>query len=187
MNVGHSCERRTLTSFIAIEHYTPLLVLASGISTFIGLWGLGATILLCVRVRLPSPWSHVTAVLLGIQALSLSVQIVGMAEMASRLVLVAIWWAMVAIGAAMLLLRVRTILRSPFSTLDARALLPTAIVGSAIATNLLVALAPSTKIDELYYHMLIPSRIVSDGALRFYREPWEGAIWPDMLYKISSA
>lgn len=187
MNVGHSCERRTLTSFIAIEHYTPLLVLASGISTFIGLWGLGATILLCVRVRLPSPWSHVTAVLLGIQALSLSVQIVGMAEMASRLVLVAIWWAMVAIGAAMLLLRVRTILRSPFSTLDARALLPTAIVGTAIATNLLVALAPSTKIDELYYHMLIPSRIVSDGALRFYREPWEGAIWPDMLYQISSA
>jgi hypothetical protein len=61
-----------------------------------------------------------------------------------------------------------------------------AITCAAIVTNLLVALAPSTKIDELYYHMLVPSRIISDGTLRFYRQPWEGAIWPDMLYQISA-
>ena len=66
-------------------------------------------------------------------------------------------------------------------------LLPIAVIGIAVVTNLLIALAPSTKIDELYYHMLVPSRIVSDGALRFYREPWEGAIWPQMLYQISAA
>ena len=151
-----------------------------------GLWGVGTMILLCVRARLPSPWNQVTAVLLGIQALSLTVQIVGMAEIASRPVLSSIWWALVAVGAATLLLRVRTTLTCPFSTLDRLALVPVAIMGAAIATNVLVAIAPSTKIDELYYHMLIPSRIVSDGALRFYREPWEGAIWPDMLYQISS-
>jgi hypothetical protein len=100
--------------------------------------------------------------------------------------LIAIWSALVAIGAAMLLFRIRSKLSNPLSTLDGLALLPAAIIVTAIATNLLVALAPSTKIDELYYHMLVPSRIVSDGALRFYREPWEGAIWPDMLYQISS-
>jgi len=61
------------------------------------------------------------------------------------------------------------------------------IVAVAVATNTLVALAPSTKIDELYYHMLMPSRIVSDGRLRFYREPWEGAIWPQMVFQISAA
>lgn len=176
-----------LTSFLAIEGYAPLLVLATGISTFIGLWGVGTVILLCIRVRLPSPWNQVTAVLLGIQALSLAVQIVGIAEMASRSVLIAIWWALVAIGTVMLTFRLRTTLACPFSTLDRLALLPAAIIGAAIATNMLVALAPSSKIDELYYHMLLPSRIVSDGALRFYREPWEGAIWPDMAYQISSA
>ena len=74
-----------------------------------------------------------------------------------------------------------------FSISDGLKLLLIAIVGSAVATNLLIALAPSTKIDELYYHMLVPSRIVSDGALRFYLEPWEGAIWPQMLYQISAA
>lgn len=140
-------------------------------------------------MRLPSPWNHVTAVLLGIQALSLAVQLAGMAEIASRFVLSIIWLVLVLVGAAMLLLRTRThaALTGPFSKLDGLALLPTAIVGMAIATNMLVALAPSTKIDELYYHMLVPSRIVSDGALQFYREPWEAAIWPDMLYQISSA
>jgi hypothetical protein len=125
--------------------------------------------------------------LLGIQALSLAVQVVGMAGMASRPVLSAIWWALAASGAAMLFLRTRPKFVAPFSALDKSTLLPTAIAGAALATNLLVALAPSTKADELYYHMLVPSRIVSDGALHFYRMPWEGAIWPHMTFQIAAA
>jgi hypothetical protein len=142
------------------------------------------------RLRLPSPWDHVTAILLGIQALSIAVQIVGMAEMASRLVLGTMWWALVAVGIAMVLFRDHKSLKMvkrPFLMSNAPNLLPIAIVGIAAAANLLIALAPSTKIDELYYHMLVPSRIVSDGALHFYLEPWEGAIWPQMLYQISAA
>jgi hypothetical protein len=176
-----------LTSFFAIESYSPLLVLTTGLFTFIGLWGIGTTLLFFVRLRLPSPWSHVTAILLGIEALSLAVQIVSIAELASRLLLSTIWCGIVGVGAAMLLFRHRTLLTVRFSAIDKWALLPIAIAGTAGATNLLISLAPSTKIDELYYHMLVPSRIVSDGALRFYRKPWEGAIWPDMLYQISAA
>jgi hypothetical protein len=67
------------------------------------------------------------------------------------------------------------------------ALLPLVIVGIAITTNLLVAIAPATKIDELNYHMLVPSRIMADGALQFYREPWAGAILPQMVFQISTA
>jgi len=178
---------RALTSFLAIERYTPFLVLATGLSTFIGLWGAGTLSLFCIRLRLPSPWNHVTAILLGIQVLSLTVQIAGMAEISSPPVLSVIWWALVSMGAAMLVVRGRMVLRSPISPTDKWSLLPIAIAGTATAINLLIALAPSTKIDELYYHMLVPSRIVSDGALRFYREPWEGAIWPQMVYQISAA
>ena len=50
--------------------------------------------------------------------------------------------------------------------------------------NLFAALAPSTKIDELYYHMLLPSRIVTDGGLHFYHSPFESAILPHMAYQI---
>jgi len=61
----------------------------------------------------------------------------------------------------------------------------TAILLLAVFTNLVVALAPSTKIDELYYHMLVPKRIVEDGGLHFYLLPIESAIVPQMHYQVS--
>src|SRR5262245_19070358 len=142
-----------------------------------------------VRLRLPPPWNHVTAILLGIQALSITVQIASMAEIASRLILGTMWCALVAVGIAMLLFRSHKTLKTltPSLISDWLSLPLIAIVGTAVAANLLIALAPSTKIDELYYHMLVPSRIVSDRALHFYLEPWQGAIWPQMLYQISAA
>lgn len=51
----------------------------------------------------------------------------------------------------------------------------------------MVALAPSTKIDEIYYHMLVPSRIVIEGALHPYRQPWEGSILPQMVFQMAAA
>jgi hypothetical protein len=125
--------------------------------------------------------------LIGIQALSLAVQIAGITGMASRAVLSAEWWTLVLLGPAMLLFRAGPMVEAPFSMVDKSTLLPTAIACTALATNMLVALAPSTKADELYYHMLVPSRIVTDGAFHFYRVPWEGAIWPHMVFQIAAA
>jgi hypothetical protein len=178
---------QALTSFLASEGYSPLLGLVTGLSTYVGLWGVGAALLFFIRLRLPPPWNHVCTILLGIQVLSLVVCIAGMAAAASQLVLRLIWWALVTVGAGMLVLRSRRGILVPFAKPEGLALLPIAITATAVAFNLLVALAPSTKIDELYYHMLVPSRIVLDGALRFYREPWEGAIWPHMIFQVSSA
>ena len=90
------------------------MVLATGLATLIGFWGIGAALLRAVRLQLPSPWSQVTAILLGIQALSLAVQIVGMAEMASRPVLSAMWLALVAIGIAMFFFEAKRYLRGHF-------------------------------------------------------------------------
>jgi hypothetical protein len=170
-----------------MENYAPPLVLVIGLLTFVGLWGAGTILLICLRLRLPSPWSHVTAILLGIQSLSLAVQILGIAEIASRPVLSTIWWILMVLGAVTLAFRAHVRFAISFLREDRWALLPLAIVSIAIATDLLIAIAPSTKIDELYYHMLVPSRIVVDGALRFYLEPWPGAILPHMVFQISSA
>jgi hypothetical protein len=193
LNIKYKCrsrrildERFTLTSFLAIEHYSPLLVLITGLLTFIGIWGLGTLILDAVRLRLSAPWHQVTAILLGIQALSLSVQIAGIAGIAFPSVLRAIWWGLVCVGAAMLLLRWRASPAGITSRYDRSALTAIAIVGAAIVTNFLIAIAPSSKIDELYYHMLVPSRIVSDGSFHFYREPWQAAIWPQMVFQIAA-
>jgi hypothetical protein len=176
-----------LTSFSGIQNYNPFLVLVIGLSTFAGVWGTGTILLRCVRFQLPAPWSHVTAILLGIQTLSFAVQIVGMAGIASRPVLSAIWWALIAVVGATFMFKADIRPGISFPRCDRRALSVFAIVGVAIGIDLLIAIAPSTKEDEIYYHMLVPARIVSDSALHFYREPWEGAILPDMIFQISSA
>lgn len=50
--------------------------------------------------------------------------------------------------------------------------------------NLFIAVAPSTKIDELHYHMLIPQRVLQDGGLHLYRQPFEAAIFPQTFYQL---
>ena len=59
-----------------------------------------------------------------------------------------------------------------------------ALVGAVIAINLIIAIAPSTKIDELYYHMLIPKRIMEDGGVHLYRWPFEAAIFPQTAFQL---
>ena len=64
-------------------------------------------ILSLVRLKFPSPWDQVAALLLGIQTLSLAVQITSILEINSRPVLVTIWLSLVFIGAVMLANRAR--------------------------------------------------------------------------------
>src|SRR5262249_45055811 len=136
----HIHGRFTLTSFLAVANYSPLLVLVTGLSTFAGLWAAGRILQFCVRLQIPSPWTHVTAILLGIQALGFLVQIVGIANVASRPVLSAIWWSVAALGAVMVVAQVRGRLAVAFPKADQWALLPIVIAGTAVAADLLIAI-----------------------------------------------
>ena len=177
-----------VTSFLNLQQYAPFSVALVGLATFIGLWGLGKVVLWSCRLSpLPQPWSSVTAVLLGIQTTSLAVQIAGMIGIASRFTLTAIWICLLTVGVAPLLVGIQNRDWAPRVRATIIAAFTLTIVSCALVAKFLIALAPSTKIDELYYHMLVPSRIVVDGALHFYRMPWEAAIWPQLAYQISSA
>lgn len=59
-----------------------------------------------------------------------------------------------------------------------------AVVGAVVVLNLIIAVAPSTKIDELHYHMLLPKRVLEDGGLYLYRQPYELAIFPQMAFQL---
>lgn len=174
-----------MTSFFAVDNYSPLLVVAVGAGTFLALMGVGLLLIRLARVRVPSPWREVVSVLGALQLLSLTVQVMAMASLASRAVLIEIWAGTIALGCiGLYALLGRWSQVRPFRTSKLISLL-WAVATLSIVANLLVAAAPSTKIDELYYHMLVPSRIVSDGELRFYRFPWEGAILPQMMFEIA--
>jgi hypothetical protein len=59
-----------------------------------------------------------------------------------------------------------------------------AVIVVACTINLFIALAPSTKIDELHYHMLIPKRVLEDNGLYLYQLPYEAAIFPQTAYQL---
>src|SRR5262245_48240800 len=104
------------------------MVLEVGFATFIGVWGVGVAILQVFRVHPPLPWNHVISTLLGLQALSLTVQIAGMTEIASRTFVSTIWWSFVSVGSLMLLIRARRI-RPMLVNIHKSSLLPTTIIG----------------------------------------------------------
>lgn len=176
-----------MTSFLAIENYSPILVLLLGTVTWMGLLGLGMMIQALFPFKLPSPWRQVVGVLLGVQILSLATQLLGMTNIAFRPVLIALW-LIVVLGGSLGIYRWLAPLKSAnYKPPQGWAYLPLAVIVVALLANLVVAIAPSSKIDELHYHMLVPSRIVADGAMHFYRQPWEGAIYPQMLFQIAAA
>jgi hypothetical protein len=112
-----------------------------------------------------------------------------MSSTATPLTLGVLWFAAVFVGAAdtsnigreavswYRQLQRQSLLSSPFL----------AVILIAAVVNLVIAIAPSSKIDELYYHMLVPSRIVQEGSLHFYLMPWQSAILPQMTFQIAAA
>ena len=173
-----------MTSFLSLSAYSAPVVLLLGLSTFAGCMGLGLLLLRLLRAELPAPFAQVVAVLLGLQATSLAVQIVAMAQAATPTILIVLWGVSLAGGA------VGWLFCRPVRGADALPAIPkTALVIAAVAAglNLLAAVVPSSKIDELYYHMLLPARVVADHGLTVYRAPIESAVLPQMAYAFFAA
>ncbi|MDI1286302.1 MAG: hypothetical protein PSV46_18090 [Reyranella sp.] len=178
-----------MTSFLSLSAYSAPVVLLLGLSTFAGCMGLGLLLLRLLRTELPAPFGQVVAVLLGIQVTGLAVQIVAMAQAATPTVLIVLWGVSLAGGA------VGWIFCRPIRDASALPAIPRiaipriAIVIAVVAAglNLLAAIVPSSKIDELYYHMLLPARVVADHGLTIYRTPIESAVLPQMAYAFFAA
>lgn len=177
-----------MTSFLSQNAYAAPVVLLLGLSTFAGCMGLGLLLLRLVRTNLPAPFCQIAAVVLGIQATSLAVQVAAMAQLATPTFLIVLWGVSLAGGAA------GWILCRPARDTGSRPAIPPTIPRVAIVIavaaaglNLLAAVVPSNKIDELYYHMLLPARVVADHGLMIYRAPIEAAVLPQMAYPFFAA
>jgi hypothetical protein len=173
-----------MTSFLAMDAYSAPVVLFLGVATFAGCMGLGLVLLWLLRMRLPAPFCQIVAVLLGIQVTSLAVQIAAMVQAATPLVLITIWSTSLLIGIAGWVF-----CRPPREADNLPSIPRIALVIAAVAAglNLLAAVVPSNKIDELYYHMLLPARVVADHGLAIYRAPIEAAVLPQMAYPFFAA
>ena len=162
-----------MTGFTSIDFYSPALVLLAGAFTIAGLLGIGNRI--GRALRLPQPWQTTVGAIAALEILTLGVESVAMGRIATRAVLIATWALFCVCGAALLRFRLRL--------LDRYTAAPVAI----LILNLCVALCPSTKGDEVYYHMIVPARIALDRGLLFYREPLRAAIYPQMAFQMGFA
>ena len=133
---------------------------------------------------LPVYWTFPLSLVLGEAALSLTVQAMLFAGVDTRVSLPEIGIAAVVVGAAGWLTQMRSWRGTARRRLGTGEYFLLVLIALSLFANFSISAAPSTKIDELYYHMLLPKRIVEDGGLRFYLLPLEQAILPQMHYQL---
>ncbi|HEY6843552.1 MAG TPA: hypothetical protein VI391_05240, partial [Thermoanaerobaculia bacterium] len=153
-----------MTGFLSIGNYSAFLVLAAGLTTSAALFGIGNVI--GRRMRLPQPWAGVVGSIAAIEAFALLLTIISIAHIAYAVVLIVAWAVLVVAGGVALIANLRR--EKPRIHVDAG----TASIVVFLLLQLMIAICPSTKGDELYYHMIVPARIVLDHGLRFYRSPF---------------
>jgi hypothetical protein len=160
-----------------------ILILFVGLLSLIGISGLGR-LLIRPLGSLPLHWHAALAMLAGFTLSSISVQCLAMAG-SGRTGFVVLGIMIVVLGIAghwigrgrhssLTLPRAGTLRTSAFSLLCL-----------VLAVLVLISLAPSTKADEVYYHMLTGRRVLEDHGLRVYQFPYVQAIVPQMGYQIA--
>lgn len=165
---------------------TTLIQLVGGGVLVFAVLGIGNIAAWLLRLRtLPWYWRMAFAAVLGQATVNLLVQLLLLTGGSSALRLRLLGWSAVAIGSfGHLLAFGRNAWHSRWFEFRTNKFLKTLLV-LVWLTNLIVALAPSSKIDEVFYHMLVPKRIATDGGMNFYRLPIEAAVVPQMQYEIS--
>lgn len=163
-----------------------LIPLLKGVIAVFVISGMGRLALRLGRVRnLPWYWMITLMMLAGQAAANAIVQAVLLAGAGSAGNLRMVAWLMIGVAITGHLLSHWTGCWKGIGEIFRADRIIASVLLLALLANLVVALAPSTKIDELYYHMLTPKRIVEDGGLRLYMLPIESAIVPHMDYQIS--
>lgn len=160
-----------------------LTILLVGLLTFLGWIGLGR--ILTRRRFSKDPWDLTITVVIGTLSTAFVTELAGIAGIISARSVSVYWVLLMLVG---LVEALRLGFSLPWARIGRSAC---SLAGSvALLANLillLIALCPSSKIDELYYHMLSPKRLLEDGALVFYRYPWESGILPQMHYQLGLA
>lgn len=176
-----------MISFQALNHYSFVTNFLVGLLFFTAIYGLGDLLVRGFRFHFPSPLRQISKTVLGFLALSLVVQLLSFSFWINTYSIIGINLLM---GFALIMFlyrlfhsKVRLVSRFKMVWKEEKMM----VIGVYISFFPLVfyAVLPSTKIDELFYHQLVAQRILSDGGLVFYRQPWEAAIPPHLIYNFT--
>jgi hypothetical protein len=179
-----------MISFQALDHYSFLTNFLVGLLFFAAVFSVGDFLVRGLYLQLSSPLRQISKIILGFLVLSLVIQLLSFGFWITAYSLLGI---NVLLGISLLLYLYRHLPRLASTLSEAIKKLwkedkfSIAGVGFSFFPLLVYAVLPSTKIDELFYHQLVAQRIVMDGGLVFYRQPWEAAIPPHLIYNFTHA
>lgn len=162
---------------------SPLETLAGGLLGPIAAVGIGSGVTRLLG-PIPGRWRLATSLVTGVAIIDLSVMLIlflgggieavklaGVGAVGLGCCILLVFWKCLFFA-----LRLRIVHRSDRWFV--------AVIVAAVAINPVNAIAPSTKIDELYYHMLIPKRVVEDHGVHLYRWPFEAAFFPQTGFQL---
>ena len=188
------------TPFHFLMEYSSLKTLLFGL--FAALSFLGAGKFFFERLfgkEIPSHFALPASMLLGLLSYSLFLQLIGFAHAASPSLLKALLFVQLGAGNALLIFTSRSWFSSEGvgllsewknSLLSSKtAMLLAFLLGLSLFVNLVIALAPSTKADEVYVYMHVPLRMLQDGGIFYERiAPIHIASWiPQLHYQLIAA
>jgi hypothetical protein len=174
-----------MSGFETSRDFNSAFVLLAGAATALAAWGWGDCLITRGRASLNRSWEAAVALLLGLLIQSLFVQVIGVLAVATQTMLIALWIFFVIPGVSWATIRLSRI-RFPElrERSDIELAAPLLIAAFGLGINLLIAWNPSTKADEVYYHMLLPARLLMDGQLLSYAYPFPSAVMPQMVFQI---
>jgi hypothetical protein len=154
-----------------------------GLLSLIGITGLGRLLIRPLR-PLALHWYAALAMLAGFALSSVSVQCLAMAG-SGRTGFKVLGAGIVAVGIGGHWIGRGRCFSLPLPQAGPFRTFAFSLMCLVLAVLVLISLAPSTKNDEVHYHMLTGRRILEDHGLRVYQLPREQAILPQMGYQIA--
>jgi hypothetical protein len=176
-----------MASYHALTTYHFLTNFLVGCCFFIAVCGVGDFLIKRLPYSFPVPLSPVLKAMTGFLSISLIIQLLAFGFWINEYSLAVITLALVTSAVRKLyqLSQSSLSLFKSLSKLPKQDLIWISCFLLCFLPILFYAILPSAKIDELFYHQLVAQRIVADGGMVFYRQPWEAAMPAHLLYNFS--
>ena len=158
--------------------FTPIFTLFIGTLGFISFIGIGSFIMNLLDLRIKSPFNLSSKLIIGIFVFSLINQYLAIFSLINQITIYLFCLVSLIFG----LKEIRKIKKINFLALK-KDIIPIIFLFFIFSLRIIFCIIPTTKTDELFYHMLLPLRIITDQNLNYYSMPWEGAILPHMHYQ----
>ncbi len=176
-----------MASYYALETYHFLLNFLVGCCYFMAVYGVGSFLIMRLPYSFPLSLRPVLKIVTGFLTVSLTIQFLAFFFWINEYSLGALTLILTisAIWQLYKLLQNYSLLLNPFLKISKQEALGVCCFLLCFLPIVVYALLPSAKIDELFYHQLVAQRIVVDGGMIFYRQPWEAAIPAHLIYNYS--